>query len=118
MPDNAIGADVIPPNPMAGINAYSGILGIQQQKLALQTGQAELQTAQAQATVAQRTAKENQNLAQLVQDPIGNGIIDKDGNSRPPMPNRSFLGLPPTTGASHYADIVNAAQKRLNLTTQ
>lgn len=47
MPDmTPVGNTIIPPNPMAGINAYSGMLGIQQQRQGLQTGQQVLQQEQ------------------------------------------------------------------------
>ena len=102
--------------PLGGLKAYSGILGLKQQQLALQTGQAGLQTAQSQATVAKQTAKENQNLAQLLQDPVGNGIVDAQGNPTSSA-EQIVLKAAPTTGADHYSAIVNAAQKKLQFNT-
>src|SRR5690348_13070824 len=41
-----VGDKIIPPNPQAGISSMSGILGLQQQRQALQTGQQILQQEQ------------------------------------------------------------------------
>ena len=60
-----VGAEVQTFNPQQGLSQLSGILGIQQQKLALQTGQAQLQTAQAGAQQAQQKNQEFQNLAKF-----------------------------------------------------
>ena len=100
------------PNPMTGLNTLSGILGIQQQRQALQKQAAEIQTAQAGATVAGQGAKENQALAQLLQDPVGNGIVDKDGN---PTDNAQQIVMraAPTTGSKAYEQIVTAAGKKV-----
>ena len=111
-----VGEAIRPPDPLGGLKAYSGILGLKQQQLALQTGQAGLQTAQSQATVAKQTAKENQNLAQLLQDPVGNGIVDAQGNPTSSA-EQIVLKAAPTTGADHYSAIVNAAQKKLQFNT-
>lgn len=66
MPDMTPVADqIIPPNPQAGLNAYSSMLGIQQQKLALQTGEAALPGVQAKAQQAQQENQELQALHQF-----------------------------------------------------
>ncbi len=54
-----VGDHIIPPNPMTGINTLSGIIGIQQQRQALQTGQYQQQAAQA---GAQQEQQKNQEL--------------------------------------------------------
>lgn len=58
MPDaiQPVGAQIKAPDPMAGINSYSGILGLRQQQQALQTGQYQQQSAQATAQVNQQDA--------------------------------------------------------------
>jgi len=68
MPDMIpVGDKIIPPDPMKGINTLSGIIGIQQQRQALQTGQYQQQTAQAGAQQAQQENREKQGLATFAQ---------------------------------------------------
>ena len=65
MPDMVpVGNQIIPPNPMAGLNAYSQILELKQQQLALQTGQAQLPGIEAEAA---QTQQRNQELSALQQ---------------------------------------------------
>lgn len=52
-------------NPGQGIQTLSGLLGLKQQQLALQTGAAELQSQQAAATVAGINARQTQALSQI-----------------------------------------------------
>ncbi len=107
-----VGAMIKPPAPINPIQTLSGLLGLKQQQLALQTGQQQLSSATSQATVAGQTAKENQAGASLLSDPVGNGILDSSGN---PTPNAEqiILRAMPTTGATHYSQIVAAAQKKI-----
>jgi hypothetical protein len=65
-----VGNTIIPPDPMKPVNTLSGIIGIQQQKQALQTGQYQQQAAQAQSQVAQRTNAEQQALATFTQNAV------------------------------------------------
>jgi hypothetical protein len=108
-----VGNTIIPPNPQQGLNTLSSIIGIQQQKQNLQTGQYAQGTAQAGMIQAQQAAKETQAGAKLLADPVGNGLIDEDGN-----PTKNAQGIimqaMPTTGNKHYQDIVNAAQTKVN----
>src|ERR1039458_4463454 len=57
----------------------SGQIGIAQQQQALQTGQSTQQSAQAKAIQDQQVAKETQAGASLLADPVGNGILDANG---------------------------------------
>lgn len=107
-----VGAMIKPPPQQNPIQTLSGILGLKQQQLALQTGQQQLASQTAQATVSQQTARENQAGAQLLSDPVGNGILDKNGNPTPDAEN-IILRAMPTTGPDHYSAIVSAAQKKL-----
>ncbi len=107
-----VATGIVPPNPQAGLNTLSNLLGIQQQRQALQTGQYTQASAQAESQVAGQNAKEKMALAQLLQDPVGNGIVDSDGN--PTKQAQSIvMRAAPTTGAGHYADIVSAAGKKI-----
>jgi hypothetical protein len=54
-------------NPQQGIQTLSGLLGLKQQQLALQTGQAQLGTAQAVAQQEQQTAQQRANVATFMQ---------------------------------------------------
>src|ERR1700758_1850963 len=67
MPDmiQPIGALIKPPDPSQSINTLSGILGLKQQRQALQTGQYTQQTAQAGAQVAQQDASQRQAAGQF-----------------------------------------------------
>ena len=59
MPDmiQPVGAMIKPPDSSQGINTMSGILGLQQQRQALQTGQYQQQSAQANAQMTQQDAQ-------------------------------------------------------------
>jgi hypothetical protein len=55
-----VATQIKPPDPMQGINTMSGILGLQQQRQALQTGQYTQDTAQANAQMTQQDAANRQ----------------------------------------------------------
>src|SRR5581483_10730528 len=66
MPDMTPVADkIIPPNPQQGFNSMSALLGIQQQKRALQTGEYLQQTASAESEQRQQKNQELQAAQQL-----------------------------------------------------
>jgi len=80
MPDMIpVATQIQPPNPQAGINAYAGILGLQQQKQALQTGALQQQAVGAEAQQAQQRNKELQAAQQLVLNGAKSGEYD-DGS--------------------------------------
>jgi hypothetical protein len=60
-----VGNTIIPPDPARGINTLSGILGLQQQRQALQTGQYQQQSAAAAARSNQLAAQGQQENAQF-----------------------------------------------------
>jgi hypothetical protein len=62
MPDmiQPVGAMIKPPDPSQAINTMSGILGLKQQRQALQTGQYQQDTAQATAQMTQQDASNRQ----------------------------------------------------------
>ena len=96
-------------NPMQSL---SNVLGIRQKMQDLQTGQYQQRSAQSKATIDTQNAKEIQSGAQLLQDPVGNGIIDSKGNPTQDG-QRIIMQAMPTTGANHYSDIVNAAKTKV-----
>lgn len=102
-PIQPVGAQIQPPNPQQGLNAYSGILGIQQQKQQLQLGQA-------QVTIAQQNAKENQGIAQLLSDP--KNLLDDQGNPLPDAQAR-IMRVAPTTGSQKYQQVMDAAKAKV-----
>jgi hypothetical protein len=71
-------------NPARGIQTLSGLLGLRQQQLALQTGQAALPGIQAQAQQEQQTARQRQGIAAFMStfDPTkhvgADGTLDLD----------------------------------------
>ncbi len=81
MPDafTPVALGIKPPDPMAGINAYSGILGLQQQQQQLQTGQYQQQTAQANASQDQQRNRELQAVSGLMRNVHGGGYRKDDG---------------------------------------
>lgn len=110
MPDMVpVATQVQPPDPGKGLSLLSGILGVRQQQQALQTGTYLQQTAQAGAIEAQQSAKELQAGSKLLADPVGNGLIDEEGN---PTKNAYSIikSVMPTTGDSRYQDLLKTAQ--------
>lgn len=105
-----VGNTIIPQNPMTGINTLSGIFGIQQQRQNLQTGQYIQQQQQAKAIQDRQAAIETQAGASLLSNPIENGILLPDGKTPAPNAQSIIMRTMPTTGAARYADIVKAAQ--------
>ena len=100
---------IVPPDPGRAINTFSGILGLQKQRQELQTGQYHQQTAQAEAIKSQQSAKEVQAGAQLLADPVGNGLVDEEGN--PTKGAYSIIkSVMPTSGDERYQSLLKTAQ--------
>ena len=68
-----VAAQIQPPNPQQGLGLMSSILGIQQQRQALQTGQYQQQSAQAEATQAQQRSAELQAAQALIKNGVTAG---------------------------------------------
>ena len=81
-----------------------------------ETGKFTQASAKAGATIDTQNAKENQALAQLLQDPVGSGIADATGK---PTDNASniIMHAAPMSGADNYSKIVSAAQKKIEFNT-
>jgi hypothetical protein len=101
-----------PPPQSSPIQTLSGLLGVQQQQQALQTGQATQSSAQSAASIAGQTAKENQNLAKLIADPVGNGIANPDGTPTDKAAD-IYMAAAPTTWGQHYDNLVATAQRKV-----
>ncbi len=111
---------ITPPDPNATYNSLakilgnaSGIIGIKQQQQALETGQSIQQSAKAKATIDTQNAAENQGIAKLLSDPVGNGIVDGDGNPTANAQQKIF-SVAPTTGSAHYDNILENAKRKVD----
>jgi hypothetical protein len=109
-PSVALGINA--PDPNQGLQTLSKIMGLGQQGLAIRGQQSENITRAAQATEAQQNAKEKMAGAQLLSDPVGNGLVDSDGNPTPGA-QKAIMAAMPTTGAQHYEGILNGARSKI-----
>lgn len=107
-------------NPNAGYDTYSKILGMQQSQLGLQAAQQQLQTgqymqaqAQAKAQQDQQAAAEMRRGAQLMADPVGNGLVDQDGNPTADA-YQKIKRYMPITGDGQYQKMLEAAKGRVD----
>jgi hypothetical protein len=110
--NDAVALGVNAPDPNQSLNTLSQVLSMGQKGLAIQGQKSENISKAAQATVAQQSATENQNLAKLMSDPVGNGLVDGDGNPTKDA-QRIVMQAAPTTGSQHYSDLVNAATNKV-----
>lgn len=101
-----VGNTNTPPNAGQTINQFSQLLGYKQQ-------QQQLKQQTASATIAQQEAKENQGIAQLLQDPVGNGIMDDKGQPTSDA-QKIIMRVAPTTGSQHVDGIFKAAKSKLD----
>lgn len=119
MSDLAVAAQVNPNAGLDTIQKYIGLqssqLGVQKQKQDLQTGQYSQQFEQARASQEAQKAKEFQAGAQLLSDPVGNGILNADGS-----PTENSLAIVqramPMTGAGHYKNLIEGGKTKLEYT--
>lgn len=80
-----VATQIQPPNPMGGLQAYSTLLGIQQQRQNLQTGQYLQQTEQAGAQRAQMDQQQYQAVGSVIRDPSNydeNGSMTPEGRTK------------------------------------
>src|SRR6266404_3903357 len=113
MPDMIpVGNTIIPPDPMKGINTLSGIIGIQQQKQALQTGQYQQATAQAEAQQAQQKNRELQAAQALsIQGAKSGAYTNPDGTfNRQKMAN-DITQVAPTYGQPVATQLLSQANE-------
>lgn len=110
MPDMIpVATQIQPPDPSKGLSTLSSLIGIKQQQQALQTGKYQQQISQAGAIEAQQGAKELQAGSKLLADPVGNGLIDEEGN--PTKGAYSIIkSVMPTTGDDRYQSLIKTAQ--------
>jgi hypothetical protein len=108
----SVALGINPPDPQGGLNTLNSIMQLGQRGLAIRGQQSENVTKASQATIAQQTAKENQNLAQLISDPVKNGIVDSDGNPTPDA-QKIIMQAAPTTGSDHLEKLLSAANTKV-----
>lgn len=113
MPDfTPVATQIKAPDPMQGINTYSGILGLQQQKQALQTGQYTQQSAQANASQDQQKNQELQAAQQLAINGAKSGQYDdgEGGVDRQKLAN-DLLKVAPTYGQQIIGSLLSQANE-------
>ena len=104
---------IISPPPGASLNSMLGFLDVAKSRQALQTGQYEQKTAAAVAYQAQQDSKERMAGVQLLQDPIGNGILDAKTLQPTSNAQKILMNAMPTTWGKHYNDVINAAKEKV-----
>jgi len=118
MPDQI---PLVQPQPLQSpLQTMSGVLGLQQQKQALDTGAFTQQTAQAESQNAQRTAQEKQRIAAYVSNPANKGkkAIDMadDITSLAPTVGQDYLTA--RTGLEQKETELKGAQSKLSAGNQ
>lgn len=108
----AVSLQINSPDPQGGLNTLSKILGLGQQGLAIKGQQSENVTRAAQATEAQQNAKEKMAGAKLLSDPVGNGLVDSDGNPTKDAQKIIYQAMP-TTGSEHYQGLLTGAKSKV-----
>lgn len=113
MPDmTPVATQIKPPDPNQGISTYSGILGLQQQKQNLQTGQYTQQSAQANASQDQQKNQELQAAQQLAINGAKSGQYDdgQGGVDRQKLAN-DLLKVAPTYGQPMISALLSQANE-------
>lgn len=107
-----IATQIKAPDPSAGINAYSGMLGIKQQQQQLQTGQYTQQSAQANAQQDQQKNQELQAANALAINGAKSGRYDdgQGGVDRQKLAN-DILGVAPTYGQPIMSSLLSQANE-------
>jgi hypothetical protein len=101
-----------PPDPMKGINTFSGILGLRQQQQALQTGQYEQQTARATASQASQRDQELQAAQRLVFNGAKSGDYTlPDGSLNRQKMSDDLLKVAPTYGGEISSRLLSQANE-------
>lgn len=100
------------PDPNQGLTTLSKIMSLGQQGLAIRGQQSQNQSLAAKATVDTQNAKEYQAGAQLLSDPVGNGLIDADGNPTKDA-QKIVMQAMPNTGSEHFQGIITGAKSKI-----
>lgn len=113
MPDMIpVATQIQPPDPMRGINTLSGIIGLQQQRQALQTGAYQQQQAQAESQQAQQRNLELQKAQALVLEGSKSGLYDDgDGGLDRQRLANDILKVAPTYGQPIISTLLSQANE-------
>lgn len=100
-----VGNTVTPPSPQQGLGMLSSLYGLQQQKLAIQTGQAGLQTAQATAQQAGQQNQELQALAAFTKNAANDpAYLNDDGTPNVQKYQQGAMSVAPTYGQAYIGN--------------
>lgn len=107
-----VGAMIQPPNPQAGINTLSGIIGLKQQQQTLQTGQYQQATAQADSQQAQQKNMELTKAQSIAINGAKSGAYDdgQGGLNRQKMAD-DILKVAPVYGQSQVSSLLSQANE-------
>lgn len=107
-----VGAMIQPVDASKGINTLSGIIGLQQQKQALQTGQYQQATAQAESQQAQQKNNELQKAQAIAINGAKSGMYDdgEGGLDRQKIAN-DILKVAPTYGQPIMSSLLSQANE-------
>jgi hypothetical protein len=113
MPDmTPVANQINPPDPQKGINTFSGILGIQQQRQALQTGQYQQQTAAATASQAGQRDKELKAAQAISLNGAKSGAYtNPDGTLNRQKMADDITGVAPTYGGEVSTQLLSQANE-------
>lgn len=110
-----MGNQVIPPDPQKGIGLMSSILGVQQQRQNLQTGQIQQATAQAESTQKQQQSNELQAAQTLAKNGTQSGAYtNPDGSFNRQRMADDISKVAPTYGQSISNQLLSGANEVVN----
>lgn len=120
MPDFGapVAENITPPNPNQTAQTLSGLIGVAQQKQALQQGAQQLQVGAGEAQQAQQQMQERQLLQKAMstgQDPDGNPIKGADGQIDPIAASKFAGKYLPLTGQGVTQQIISTMNNKLLL---
>lgn len=113
MPDmTPVANQIQPPDPQKGINTYAGILGLQQQRQALQTGAIQQRALSAEADQAQQRNKELQAAQRLAIEGAKSGNYDdgQGGLNRQKLAD-DITAVAPTYGQQISSSLLSQANE-------
>ena len=113
-----VGNTIVPQNPQQGLSNLSSILGIQQQRQQLQSGQLGIQQAQTTLAGSQISLGERQRVQQIVAsgvDDQGNSILGEDGKVDPDKAMKWMPRVAPTTYPQYLQNIQTTQSNKLAL---
>lgn len=109
-----VGAQVQAPDPSKGLGLLSSIIGVQQQKQALQTGQYQQQEVQAESQQAQQKNQEFQAAQRMLLSGTKSGrYTDENGNFNRQKAADDLMSVAPTYGQGMMSSLLSQANESL-----